>query len=280
MRISIVGLILLLVISSCHNKIEQNAEIIATVYGKNLYKTDLESISFEGINYNDSVVRARAFIDKWINNQLLLRQAENNLDQKQLDFTKRLEDYRNSLVINKYETELIKQNLDTEVTEEQILEYYNANSGEFRLNRNIVRIATVSIPKDSNKKWVITKLMRDYDSLMVDSISSLADKYADSYDMNIERWYDFEEIIDMYNLKVDNQEMFLKGNEFMTINQGDLSTMIRFCEYRLIGEDSPCELQSDRIKYIILSSRKKQLLEKLYDDLYEKALKERAFEIY
>lgn len=280
MRISIVGLILLLVISSCHNKIEQNAEIIATVYGKNLYKTDLESISFEGINYNDSVVRARAFIDKWINNQLLLRQAENNLDQKQLDFTKRLEDYRNSLVINKYETELIKQNLDTEVTDEQILEYYNANSGEFRLNRNIVRIATVSIPKDSNKKWVITKLMRDYDSLMVDSISSLADKYADSYNMNIERWYDFEEIIDMYNLKVDNQEMFLKGNEFMTINQGDLSTMIRFCEYRLIGEDSPCELQSDRIKYIILSSRKKQLLEKLYDDLYEKALKERAFEIY
>lgn len=280
MRISIVGLILLLVISSCHNKIEQNAEIIATVYGKNLYKTDLESISFEGINYNDSVVRARAFIDKWINNQLLLRQAENNLDQKQLDFTKRLEDYRNSLVINKYETELIKQNLDTEVTDDQILEYYNANSGEFRLNRNIVRIATVSIPKDSNKKWVITKLMRDYDSLMVDSISSLADKYADSYDMNIERWYDFEEIIDMYNLKVDNQEMFLKGNEFMTINQGDLSTMIRFCEYRLIGEDSPCELQSDRIKYIILSSRKKQLLEKLYDDLYEKALKERAFEIY
>ena len=280
MRISIVGLILLLVISSCHNKIEQNAEIIATVYGKNLYKTDLESISFEGINYNDSVVRARAFIDKWINNQLLLRQAENNLDQKQLDFTKRLEDYRNSLVINRYETELIKQNLDTEVTDEQILEYYNANSGEFRLNRNIVRIATVSISKDSNKKWVITKLMRDYDSLMVDSISSLADKYADSYDMNIERWYDFEEIIDMYNLKVDNQEMFLKGNEFMTINQGDLSTMIRFCEYRLIGEDSPCELQSDRIKYIILSSRKKQLLEKLYDDLYEKALKERAFEIY
>lgn len=280
MRISIVGLILLLFISSCQNQIEQNAEVIASVYGKNLYKTDLESVSFEGINYNDSVVRARAFIDKWINNQLLLRQAENNLDQKQLDFTKRLEDYRNSLVINKYETELIKQNLNTEVTEEQILEYYNANSGEFRLNRNVVRVATVSIPKDSNKKWVIAKLMRDYDSLMVDSISSLADKYADSYNMDIERWYDFEEIIDMYNLNVDNQEMFLKGNEFVTINKGDLSTMIRFCEYRLIGEDSPCELQSDRIKYIILSSRKKQLLEKLYDDLYAKALKERAFEIY
>ena len=280
MRISIVGLILLLVITSCQNKIEHNGEVVASVYGKNLYKTDLENISFEGISYNDSVVRARAFIDKWINNQLLLRQAENNLDQKQLDFSKRLEEYKNSLVINKYETELIKQNLNTEVTEEQILEYYNTNSGEFRLNRNIVRVASVSIPKDSNKKWVFTKLMRDYDSLMLDSISSLADEYAVTYNMDVERWYNFEEIIDMYDIKVDNQDAFLKKNKFLIVNNDDLSTLIRFCEYRLIGEDSPCELQSDRIKYIILSSRKKELLEKLYNDLYTKALQERAFEIY
>lgn len=280
MRISIVGLILLMLFSSCQNKIDQNGEVIASVYGKNLYKTDLENISFEGITYNDSVVRARAFIDKWINNQLLLRQAENNLDAEQLDFSKRLEEYRNSLVINKYETELIKQNLNAEVTDEQILEYYNSNSGEFRLNRNVVRVAVVSLPKDSNKKWIITKLMRDYDTLMTDSISSLADEYAETYDMNVDKWYNFEEIIDKYNLKVDDQESFLKKNRFLTVNDDELTTLIRFCEYRLIGDDSPCELQTDRIKFIILSSRKKELLEKLYDDLYTKAIQEKAFEIY
>lgn len=280
MRISIVGLILLLLFSSCQNKVDQNGEVVASVYGKNLYKTDLENISFEGITYNDSVMRARAFIDKWIKNQLLLRQAENNLDPKQLDFSKRLEEYKNSLVINKYETELIIQNLNTEITDEQILGYYNSNSGEFRLNRNIVRLAVVSLPKDSNKKWIFTKLMRDYDILMLDSISSMADNYAETYDINVEQWYNFEEIIDKYNLKVENQEHFLKNNKFLTVNNGDLSTLIRFCEYRLIGDDSPCELQSDRIKYIILSSRKKELLEKLYDDLYTKAIQEKAFEIY
>lgn len=280
MRISIVGLILMIFFTSCQNKVDKEVEVIASVYGKNLYKTDLENISFEGITYNDSVMRARAFIDKWISNQLLLRQAENNLDPKQLDFSKRLEEYRNSLVINKYETELIRQNLNTEVTDEQILEYYNSNSGEFRLNRNIVRIAVVSLPKDSNKKWIFTKLMRDYDVIMLDSISSMADVYAESYDMDVEQWYDFEEIIDRYNLKVDEQDTFLNKNKFLIVNDGDLSTLIRFCEYRLIGDDSPCELQTDRIKYIILSSRKKDLLEKLYDDLYTKAIQEKAFEIY
>lgn len=280
MRISIVGLILFLFFSSCQNPNDKNGEVIASVYGKNLYKTDLENISFEGITYNDSVVRARAFIDRWINNQLLLRQAENNLKPEQLDFSRRLEEYRNSLVINKYETELIKQNLNAEVTDEQIIDYYNSNSGEFRLNRNVVRVAVVSLPKDNNKKWIFTKLMRDYDSLMIDSISSMADEYAETYDMNVEHWYNFEEIIDKYNLKVDDQETFLRNNKFLTVNDDKLSTLIRLCEYRLIGDDSPCELQSDRIKYIILSSRKKELLEKLYDDLYTKAIQERAFEIY
>lgn len=280
MRITIVGLIFVLLFSSCQNNVDQKGEVIASVYGKNLYKTDLDNISFKGITYNDSVVRARAFIDKWIKNQLLLRQAENNLDPKQLDFSKRLEEYRNSLVINKYETELIMQNLNTEVTDEQILEYYNSNTGEFRLNRNVVRLAVVSLPKESNKKWIFTKLMRDYDSLMTDSISSMADEYAESYDMNIDQWYNFEEIIDKYNLEVDNQEIFLKNNRFLVVNNDDLSTLIRFCEYRLIGDDSPCELQTDRIKYIILSSRKKELLEKLYDDLYAKAIQDKAFEIY
>lgn len=280
MRNSIVGLILLLLLFSCQNKAEKRGDVVASIYGKNLYKTDLENISFEGISYNDSVMRARAFIDKWINNQLLLRQAENNLRPEQLDFSKRLEEYRNSLVINKYETELVRQNLDTDVTEEQINEYYNSNKGEFRLNRNIVKVAVVSLPKDSKKKWIFTKLMRDYDVLMLDSIASMAEEYAESYDLEVSKWYNIEEIIDKYNLNVDNHEIFLKNNKFVTVNDGDLSTLIRFCEFRLIGDDTPCELQSDRIRYIILSLRKKELLDKLYDDLYTKAVREKAFEIY
>ena len=81
-------------------------------------------------------------------------------------------------MINKYETELIKQNLDTKVTEDQIQEYYNENSDEFRLNRDIVRIATVNLPRDSKKKWLFIKLLRDYDSIMIDSVTSLSKEYA------------------------------------------------------------------------------------------------------
>ena len=251
MRLLWVGLIFTMFFSTCQEKKEDKGEIIVSVYGKNLYKTDLENIFYDGISYNDSVLRSKVYIDKWIRNQLLVRQAENNLEPNQLDFSKRLEEYRNSLVINKYETELINQNLDTEVTEDQIQEYYNNNSDEFRLNRDIVRIATVELPNDSKKKWLFTKLFRDYDSLMVDSITNLSNEFALSYNMEIEKWHNFDEVVENFNLKVNDKKSFLNENKYYVVNNDDVYTLIRFCEYRFIGDESPCELEVERIKYII-----------------------------
>ncbi len=281
MRYLWVSLILAMFFSTCQGKkTEDKGEVVVSVYGKKLYKTDLENIVYEGISYHDSVVRAKVYIDKWVRNQLLIRQAENNLTPEQLDFSKRLEEYRNSLVINKYETELINQNLDTEVTEDQIYEYYNKNGAEFRMNRDIVQIASVSLPNDSKKKWVFTKLFRDYDSLMVDSLTSLSNQYAISYDFNIKEWRNFDEVIDTYDLKVKDNKSFLNEKKFFVDNDDETYTLVKICDYRLVGDESPCEMEIDRIKYIILSNRKKELLENLYNDLQTKAIQDKAFDVF
>lgn len=279
-RLFWVGFIVASILSTCQTQEIDQGEPIASVYGKNLYKTDLESISFEGIGSNDSIVRARAFIDKWIRNQLLIYQAENNLSAEELDFSKELESYHNSLIVNKYETELISQNLDTEVSEEEILEYYQNNSGNFRLNRNILKYISVSIEKDSRYRRTFIKLMRDYDSLLIDSISSLADRYALSYNTDVSQWHNFDEFAKLHEITTDNQETFLDENRFFIFNNEDKTTLLRICEYRKIGEESPSDLEKDRIKFIILSIRKKNLLDKLYDDLYDKALRDNAFVIF
>lgn len=280
MRLVWVGLIFTLFFSTCQDKKEDKGDVIVSVYGKNLYRTDLDDIFYDGISYNDSVLRSKVYIDKWVRNQLLVRQAENNLDPTQLDFSKQLEEYRTSLIINKYETELIKQNVDTVVDENQIYDYYENNHDEFRLNRNIVRMATVTLPSDSKKKWTFTKLFRDYDSLMVDSLITLADQYALTYDMDIEKWYNFDDVTELYGLEVRDISSFFNANKYYIINRDETYTLLRFCEYRLVGELSPCEMVSNRIKYIILTNRKKELLKRLYDDLYSKALQEKAFEVF
>lgn len=280
MRLFWVGLIFIMFFSSCQEKKTDKGEIIVSVYGKNLYKADLDDIFYEGISYNDSILRSKVYIDKWVRNQLLVHQAEKNLEPSQLDFSKRIEEYRTSLIINKYETELINQNLDNEITEDQILEYYNKNNDEFRLNRDIAKIIIVTIPKDHKQRWNIMNLMRNHDSIMVDSITSMAERYAVTYDMNINEWRNINDVMEQYDLKVKDTKTFLDKNKFMIVYDDLYTTYIRFCECRYVAELTPCELETERIKYIILNNRKKELLEKLYDDLYSKALQDKAVGIY
>ncbi|MBO7529709.1 MAG: hypothetical protein J6T37_07525 [Bacteroidales bacterium] len=124
-----IGLMLILTLASCQNSRNGNGDkIVATVYDKILYQSDLQDVLYEGISFNDSLVRTKAFIDKWIRRQLLIHQAENTIDKSELDFSRQMEDYRNSLIIYKYESMLVEQNLDTVISEEEIEKYLKDNS--------------------------------------------------------------------------------------------------------------------------------------------------------
>ena len=56
--------------------------------------------------------------------------------------------------------------------------------------------------------------------------------------------------------------------------------MVRFLEYLLEESTSPLELVHDNIKSVILAQRKQALIDKMHTSLYEKAKRDRAFEVY
>ena len=142
-----IGLMLVLTLVSCQNSGNgKNDKPVAAIYDNVLYQSDLQDILYDGISVNDSIVRTKAFIDNWIRRQLLIHQAENNLDKSELDCLKEIEDYRNSLIIYKYESLLISQNLDTVVSDEEIEKYINDNA-LFDMNKDAVRSIILNIRK-------------------------------------------------------------------------------------------------------------------------------------
>ena len=150
-----IGLMLILAFVSCQNSGNGSGDkVVATVYHKTLHQSDLQSIMYEGISANDSIVRAKAFIDNWIRRQLLIHQAENNIDASELDFSKQIEDYRNSLIIYKYETIMIEKNLDTVVTDEDIRKYLKDGSIPEGMDDNAARSIILNI----RKKELIEKM--------------------------------------------------------------------------------------------------------------------------
>lgn len=277
----LIGLVFVLFLTSCgDNKVERSDAVVASVYGKVLYKSDLESIMYEGITTNDSIVRVKAFIDAWIRRELLIRKAETTLEKEELDFSKQIEDYRNSLVIYTYETEMLRDNLDTVISDDEIERYYNENVSNFRLDHNIVKVIFLEFPKNNKWKWTFYNLLSNPDTVMFDSINNLALRYSDVYESNLDSWRRFDDVVASYNLDVNDELSFLKNNNFVMRENRDRTSMLRICEVRVIGDFSPLEFEKKGISYIILNARKKEFLEKLHNDLYDDAMKNRIFEIY
>lgn len=277
----LIGLVFVSFLMSCvDSKMEHADTAVASVYGKVLYKSDLENIMYEGITTNDSIVRVKAFIDSWIRRELLIRKAEATLEEEKLDFSKQIEDYRNSLVVYTYETEMLRDNLDTIVSANEIERYYNEHISNFRLDHNIAKVIFLEFPKNNRWKWTFYNLLRDKDTIMIDSINKLALRYADVYEKNIDSWRRFDDVVTSYNIDVKDEISFLKNNGFIMRENNDRTFMLRVCEYRTIGDVSPLEFEKEGINYIILNARKKEFLENLHNDMYDEAMKNRIFEIY
>ena len=102
-------------------------EPIAKVGNAYLYNSDIKGLIKSGLSKEDSLNMVKSIVDQWIKKQLILQRAELNLTNEEKDVSKELDEYRTSLLIYKYELKYIKENLDTTVKSDEVLNYYNLN---------------------------------------------------------------------------------------------------------------------------------------------------------
>lgn len=276
-----IGIVFLLLFAGCDYFQKSSKEVVlAECYGKYLYESDLKGIVPEGASIMDSIQRVSNFIDSWVRRQVLLHQAEINLDKEALDLDKQMEEYRNSLVIYAYESQLINQKLDTLVSEDEIAEYYEQNKGDFQLRNTMVRVAYVIIDEDSKQKANLKKLLSDPDTLMLQNIDIQATYYAVKSYLDVDQWMRLDELTSIVPIQIFNTESFLKKNKFVSFDMNEYTYMVRFVDYLLEESTSPMEMVRDNIKSVILARRKQAMINKMQEALYEKAKREHAFEVY
>lgn len=277
----LIGIAFLLLLTGCDYFQKNSKEVVvAECYGKYLYESDLKGIVPEGASIMDSIQCTSTFIDSWVRRQVLIHQAENNLDKEELDLKKQLDEYRNSLVIYAYESQLIDQKLDTVVSEDEIAEYYEQNKEDFQLRNTMVRVAYVILDEDSKQKATFQKLLSDRDTLLLQNIDVLASYYAAKSYLDVDHWMRLDELTDIVPIEILNAESFLKKKQFVCFDMNEYTYMVRFVEYLLEESTSPLEMVHDNIKSVILAQRKQALIERMRAAIYEKAKRDRAFEVY
>lgn len=277
----LIGIAFLTLLAGCDYFQKSSKEVVvAECYGKYLYESDLIGLVPEGTPTLDSIQRVSTFIDSWVRRQVLIHQAESNLNKEMLDLDKQMEEYRNSLIIYTYESQLIDQKLDTVVSDDEIAEYYEQNKEDFQLRNTMVRVAYVILEEDSKQKPDFKKLLSDPDTLMLQNIDIQATYYAVKSFVDVDQWMRLDELTNIIPIEIFNAESFLKKNKFVCFDMNEYTYMVRFVDYLLEESTSPMEMVRDNIKSVILAQRRQTLIDKMQTALYEKAKREKAFEVY
>ncbi len=274
-------MISVIIISSCRSGVETDKGTpLARVGDEYLYEDDISGELPENISPSDSIVWVKNYVNNWVRTKLLIEKAEENLKPEQLDFTRQIEKYKNSLIIYNYQTEIIKQKLDTTVSDEEIEKYYNEHKSDFLLLKNIVRVIYVVIDNNKKLEKKFKQMFSMPDSVMLDSLEHNCELYAHDYFMDTTKWIYFDDLLKSAPIEVYNKELFLENNRFVNIKSKEKIYMIKFIDYKIKNDVSPLAIEEDNIKNIIINKRKIDLIKDLRDKLYKNALLNNKIDIY
>jgi len=274
-------LLTLIILTSCSGFFKKKTErTLARVYNEYLFESDLKGVVQPGTSGKDSLMIVKAYIDNWVRQRLILHQAEKNLGTTEIDFTKQLENYRNSLVIFEYENALIRQKLDTIVTDEEISNYYNTNQNTFLVTNNIIRVQYVKLPLKSKFIPQARNLLLSDKPDDKNRLADLCEQQSFRYFIDEEKWLYFSDFMIEIPFRTVDPEDFLKKNRQVEVSDQNFTYLVRFKDYKLKDSVSPLEMVKQKITDIILNKRKMELLGKMHEYIYQNALKQNDFEVF
>lgn len=278
-----------LIISGCdliQMKQEANEPVtdkkaVARVGEQYLYLDDLDGLAYEGMPAADSAGLTRAFINNWVRKQLLIKEASTKIEFDEAEIERKILDYKFSLMGYEYQSHYIAQNLNKEVSEEEIQGYYDENIDNFVLKQNIIRSKFIQVPKGAPRLNRLRSLLYSSRDSDMEELNSYCLSFATAYELNDSIWMTFDEVVKNSPLaEVPNKLQFLRNRKYSETEDDEFKYYLKIEEYRISDNVSPLEFVKEDIINIIINKRKVELAEGLEAKIYEEAKKNNGFEVY
>jgi len=270
--------VLLFLVSSCNFQSDRDQDWVVNVQNHYLLRAELAEWIPDDMSPEDSMKMADAYINKWLQDHVVLVQAELNLPAELTDFERQLRDYRNSLVVYAFETELIKQKLDTVVSQKEIQQYYKENPGNFQLRDYIVRVNFIKVPSDAPKLSEVEQWITNgtYEELVM--LEDYSKQFAEFGFFNEERWLYLDDVLQQIPLNIGSKEQLLQQNKLVKLDEANYLYLLKIIDYKLKDSLSPLALVSKDIRNIIINKRKREFILQMRKDLLESAHKNNEIE--
>ncbi len=259
---------------------QQDDPVLVKAYNQMFTLAQLRDMIPAGTPPRDSIQMAKNFIDTWIREQVILHLAEKNLPDHMKQVQQQLEEYRKSLIMYIYESELIRQHLDTAVSEEEIVAYYNNHPQNFELKDNIVKATYVVVKHNAPKLNKLRTWFRSESAKDKKLLHDYCYQFATTFRLDDENWILFDELVKAIPIKTYDQEHFLRNNRLIEIADSAYHYWIRIHDFKIKESLSPLEFERENIRALILNKRKLQLIKHLEKQAIQYALDRREVEFF
>ena len=258
-------------------KKETVSQIVAIVNTDKLFREDLKNVLPRNISKEDSLILVKSFIQDWAVEKLLLKGAANNSTLASFEnINKLVQDYKESLLINNYKEELIKQQLDTVISEAEVEQYYLVNNENFKLNEVLVKSKYLYFNRSINDQKEIIKLFK---SDKIEDAEELERQQLSFkiYQLNDSIWTDLDKVL----LKLPfSKENLLKKSNFIQKKDSLGLYLVAIKEVLNRNDVAPISYIKSTIKEMILHKRKIELIREIEKIIVKDATKNNNYKIY
>ena len=259
---------------------EEEQVLVARAYDQTLSLEEITAQVPADLKGNDSALLAMSLIENWIEKQVILHNARQNLEERNAEIDRQVEEYRNDLLIYSYQSGLVNQKLDTSVTEQEIYDYYENNKDNFELKDYIVKVNYVQLDTNAPGLDRVKGWMESNEEEAFLNLEDYCHQFSVNYFLDETTWLYFDDLAGEIQFTETDKVELINRKDVIEIEQSGSIFLVQFKDYRLKDSISPLALERDNIKTIILNQRKQELISRMERDLYNRAQEKQEFEIY
>lgn len=255
--------------------------VLAEAAGRKLYAREVKAAIPKGVVGEDSVAFVNRYVEKWVHKQLKLHEAEELFSDAEQDIDSLVEEYRQALLIRKFDQHLIEERIDTLVTADQIAAYHREHASDFKVNQTLVKGRIVRFDANNRQAPKLRKLMTQPGSSRQQEFADICTKNNFVLNDFSSSWVTFSEFLGyLPTLRNQSYDALLSSRAVQEMSDGHSRYYCEISDVLRPGDPEPLERSEAIVRRILYNQRQNEIIRAYDEEVYRKAVEEGRVKIH
>lgn len=250
----------------CLSCSSDNKNLVISIENQGLTKIELNALVEASFKDSLSIVDKKEVAKFWTDTKQKELYLKENYPEHLLQVKKQLLAFEASLYDMYIENEIIKEIVDSTVTEQEILAYYNKNREAYAQKNFIVKAVYMKAPNSAeNLEKIKTAYLLKNDKDL-EELKKFANLYASNFYFEENKWIFFEDLVREIPFDIDKDKLIVNRGSYTT-SDNKYTYFLTILEYKIKTAKAPIKIEKERIKERILAKRIKELRKSIPNEI-------------